>query len=247
MIRELTSAFELLAAIDLRGGRVVRLEQGDFERETTFGDDPAEIARRFVADGITSLHVVDLDGARSGRPSQLAEITAIIKAVERRAMVEVAGGLRRPEDVARAVDGGADRVVVGTAALRSPGFVRTLVEEHGSDRIAVAVDVRDGLAVGEGWRDGAAGADPAELLRQLADEGVATFEVTAIDRDGLFGGPDLLLLEGLVALGRGRVIASGGVATADHLRTVREAGCAGAIVGRALYDGRLTVQEALRA
>jgi phosphoribosylformimino-5-aminoimidazole carboxamide ribotide isomerase len=193
------------------------------------------------------LHVVDLDGARSGRPSQLAEITAIIKAVERRAMVEVAGGLRRPEDVARAVDGGADRVVVGTAALRSPGFVRTLVEEHGSDRIAVAVDVRDGLAVGEGWRDGAAGADPAELLRQLADEGVATFEVTAIDRDGLFGGPDLLLLEGLVALGRGRVIASGGVATADHLRTVREAGCAGAIVGRALYDGRLTVQEALRA
>lgn len=225
----------------------MRLEQGDFERETAFGADPAEVARRFVADGITSLHVVDLDGARSGRPAQPAEVAAIIEAVEGRAMVELAGGLRTPEDVAGAVGGGADRVVVGTAALRSSDFVRTIVTEHGSGRIVVALDVREGLAVGEAWRDGAAGVEPGELLRRLADEGIATFEVTAIDRDGLLGGPDLPLLEGLAALGRGRVIASGGVASADHLRAVREAGCTGAIVGRALYDGRLTVREALRA
>jgi phosphoribosylformimino-5-aminoimidazole carboxamide ribotide isomerase len=243
----LTSAFDILAAIDLRGGRVVRLEQGDFEREMTFSADPAEIARRFVADGITSLHVVDLDGARSGHPSQLAEVAAIIEAAEGRALVEVAGGLRTPEDVAAAINDGADRVVVGTAALRSVEFVRMIVTKYGSERIAVAVDVREGLAVGEAWRDGATGVEPGELLRRLADEGIATFEVTAIDRDGLLGGPDVPLLEGLVALGRGRVIASGGVATTDHLRAVREAGCAGAIVGRALYDGRLTVQEALRA
>jgi phosphoribosylformimino-5-aminoimidazole carboxamide ribotide isomerase len=247
VIRRLTSTFELLAAIDLRSGRVVRLEQGDFDRETAFPGDPSQIARTFVAEGITSLHVVDLDGARAGRPTQVAEVAAVIEAVGGRAVVEIAGGLRTPEDIAAAIDAGADRVVVGTSALRSPGFVHTIVTDHGSERIAVAVDVRDGLAVGEGWRDGATGVEPADLIRRLAEEGVATFEVTAIDRDGLLRGPDLGLLEGLVALGRGRVIASGGVASVDHIRAVRDAGCAGAIVGRALYDGRLTVQAALRA
>jgi phosphoribosylformimino-5-aminoimidazole carboxamide ribotide isomerase len=244
---DLASGFELLAAIDLRVGRVVRLEQGDFARETTFAGDPSSVATGFVSDGITSLHVVDLDGARAGRPVQGGEIASIIDAVAGRASVEVAGGLRTIEDVGAALDRGADRVVLGTAALRSDDLVRQVVAAFGGEKIIIAVDIRDGVALGEGWRAGTAGVEPLELLGRLGAAGIGTFEVTAIDRDGLLGGPDLPLLGRLVALGRGRIIASGGIATADHLRAVRDAGCSGAIVGRALYDGRLSVRDAIGA
>jgi phosphoribosylformimino-5-aminoimidazole carboxamide ribotide isomerase len=137
------------------------------------------------------------------------------------------------------------RVAVGTAALRDAAFAAEIVRRHGAAHIAASIDVRDGLALGDSWRVGAPGLPADEAVRRLADAGVETFEVTAIDRDGLLGGPDLLLLGELVALERGRIIASGGVAGLGDLLAVRDAGCAGAIVGRALYEGRLDLAEAI--
>lgn len=241
------SDFAVLPAIDLRGGRVVRLEQGDFERETSFSDDPVAVATGFAEAGGKWLHVVDLDAARSGASDHAGVIAAIVDAVGDRIAVEVAGGLRTAEAVAAVLDRGAFRAVVGTAALEAPGFVGSLVATHGAERIAVALDVRDGLAVGHGWRLGAPGTPVEAALRALAGVGVTTFEVTAIDRDGTLGGPDLALYAQLVAIGHGSIIASAGITSIEDLAAVRSVGCVGAIVGRALYDGRLSLHAALSA
>lgn len=243
----MASGFDILPAIDLRGGRVVRLEQGDFARETAFSNDPVAVAQGFVAAGATWLHVVDLDGARSGVPVHGATVRRIIAAVGEGIRVEVAGGLRDRSSVAAILDAGAGRVVIGTAALRDPVFAGRLVADHGAARIAVAIDVRGGRAVGQGWAADAVGVDPAEAVARLHDAGVTTFEATAIERDGLEAGPDLALYERLVVLGRGEIIASAGIATVEHLRAVRDIGCTGAILGRAIYDGRLDIRQALSA
>jgi len=239
------STFELLPAIDLRGGRVVRLRAGDFGSETVFGEDPVAVAAGFVANGARWLHLVDLDGARSGGQRQSAVIDRIVVAAGERAACEVAGGLRDRAAVASALGAGASRVVVGTAALAQPGFAKGLVATFGARRIVVALDVREGLAVGEGWRAGAPGVRVDVALGRLAADGVTTFEVTAIDRDGGLGGPDLELLGGLVGLRAGRIIASGGIRSSADLVAVRSLGCAGAIVGRALYDGSLDLAAAM--
>jgi phosphoribosylformimino-5-aminoimidazole carboxamide ribotide isomerase len=243
----LASEFELLPAIDLIGGRVVRLEQGDFDRETSFSADPLAVATTFASGGATWLHVVDLDGARTGRPQHGATVRTIVAAFGLTVRIDLAGGLRTVEAIEAAVAAGAARVVIGTAALRDPRFAALAVAAHGADRIAVALDVRGGLAIGEGWRSGAPGLPPGEAIRRLADVGVATFEVTSIDRDGLLGGPDLAMLGELVEVGRGSIIASGGVACVEDIEAVRRLGCAGAIVGRALYDGSLDLVDALAA
>lgn len=245
--RRLASPFEVLPAIDLRGGRVVRLAQGDFEQETSFSDDPVSVATGFVVDGARWLHVVDLDGARDGQPAHQATVRAILDAVGAQASVEVAGGLRSAQSVAAMLSSGAARIVVGTAALRDPAFVGRLIDLHGPDRVAVAVDVRDGMAVGEGWRAGAPGVPIDEAIGRLADVGVRTFEVTAIDRDGLLVGPDLDLYRHVVGLGRSEVIASAGVATLADVIALRASGCRGVIVGRALYDGRLRLPDVIDA
>ncbi len=143
--------FDILPAIDLRAGRVVRLRQGDFARETVYSDDPVAVARGFADAGATWLHVVDLDGARAGEPVNGAVVRSIVDAVGERLQVEVAGGLRTSGSVAAALASGAVRAVVGTAALQDPEFVKRLVAAHGAERIVVAIDVRDGLAVGHGW------------------------------------------------------------------------------------------------
>jgi phosphoribosylformimino-5-aminoimidazole carboxamide ribotide isomerase len=237
--------FEILPAIDLRGGRVVRLRQGDFARETTFSDDPASVAAEFVAAGAQWLHVVDLDGARTGVAAHGGAVAAILAAVGDRARIEVAGGLRTEGAIAEALASGAARVVVGTAALEDLGFARTLVEVHGAERVVVAIDVRDGLAIGHAWAADAVGVDAGATIRRLADAGVETFEVTAIERDGLLEGPDLALYERLINLGRSAIIASGGITTLDDLRAARAIGCTGAIIGRALFDRRLDIESAL--
>jgi phosphoribosylformimino-5-aminoimidazole carboxamide ribotide isomerase len=239
--------FELLPAIDLRAGRVVRLRAGDLATETVFGDDPVEVARGFSAAGASWLHVVDLDGARSGRRRQAELVVRIVAAVGEGVACEVAGGLRDADAVAAALAGGARRVALGTAALRRPRLAGELVATHGANQIVVALDVRDGLAVGDGWQAGAAGVPVDGALGRLADEGVVTFEVTAIARDGGLAGPDQALLERLVRLDRGRIIASGGIRSIDDLLAVRGLGCAGAIVGRALYEGGLDLAAAVAA
>lgn len=243
----MTSGFEILPAIDLRGGRVVRLEQGDFLRETSFSDDPVAVARSFADAGARWLHVVDLDGARNGMPAHGAVIRAIVAAVGERVAVEVAGGLRSAEAVAEVLASGASRVVVGTAALADTAFAGALVTAHGPARIAVAIDVRGGQAVGQGWTSDALGMDALAAIQRLADAGVSTFEVTAIDRDGMLSGPDLELYERIRATSFGSIIASAGIASAGAIAALRAIGCSGAIVGRALYDGRLAFKDALRA
>lgn len=241
------ATFQILPAIDLRGGRVVRLRQGDFAHETAYADDPVAVARAFVEAGAMWLHVVDLDGARSGRPVHGAVIERIVAAVGERASVEVAGGLRSIGAVAEVLDAGAARAVVGTAALGDPGFATDLVKAHGTNRIAVALDVRDGMAVGGGWVPGASGTPIRDAIERLAGEGVTWFEVTAIDRDGTLEGPDLSLLRSVVTDPRLRVIASGGIGSTADIAAVRAIGCAGAIVGRAFYEGTLTLAAALEA
>jgi phosphoribosylformimino-5-aminoimidazole carboxamide ribotide isomerase len=241
------SGFVILPAIDLRGGRVVRLRQGDFDRETAYREDPVAVAREFGAAGARWIHLVDLDGARAGRPMQAAEIRVVIEAVRGRIRVEAAGGLRTADAATSMLDAGAARVVFGTAALADPAMVAGLIRAHGPERVAVAIDVRGGRAIGHGWVAGGADTLPAaEAIAALADQGVTTFEVTAVERDGLLVGPDFGLYERLVALDRGRVIASGGVSSLDDIRALRAAGCAGAILGRALYEGRLDLAEALQ-
>ena len=237
----MATAFEILPAIDLRGGRVVRLQQGDFARETAFSDDAAAVATEFADQGARWLHVVDLDGARSGTPAHASTIAGIVVAMEDRVRVEVAGGLRDQRSVARVLAAGASRAVVGTHAIEDSTFAGRLVAAHGADRVAAAIDVREGRAVGHGWTGSRSGVEADEAIRRLADQGVETFEVTAIDRDGLLTGPDLVLYERLVHLAVGSIIASGGVATIADVRATRQVGCSGAIVGRALYEGRLTL------
>ena len=231
------SGFEVLAAIDLYGGKVVRLKQGDFERQTAYGSDPIEVARWLADLGAQWLHVVDLDGARTGRPVHSSTIARMAAAVGNDVHVEVAGGLRTMGTVEAAFSTGAVRVVLGTAALRDPAFARQVIERFGRERVAVALDIRDGRPVVDGWADAASDTSAVEALRVLGAVGVTTFEVTAVERDGMLQGPDLDLLRQLVDVDRGRVVASGGIRTLDDVRAVRDLGCVGAIVGRALYEG----------
>jgi phosphoribosylformimino-5-aminoimidazole carboxamide ribotide isomerase len=243
----LASGFDVYVAIDLRAGRVVRLRQGDFAQETAFSEDPIATARDFVEVGARWLHVVDLDGARAGAPAQSDTVRGIVDAVGSAASVEVAGGLRSVDAVGQAFASGAARVVVGTAAVRDARFAEVLVERHGADAVAAAIDVRDGRAQGHGWLSAASEDEPVAVIRRLASAGVTTFEVTAIDRDGMLAGPDLALYQALVDSGGRGIIASGGISTVADLKAVRDVGCIGAIVGRAIYEGRLSVRDALSA
>jgi phosphoribosylformimino-5-aminoimidazole carboxamide ribotide isomerase len=247
----------------------VRLRQGDFARETVYGGDPVAVAQAFAAKGAVRLHVVDLDGAREGRPSQAALMRSVVESVA--IPVQVAGGMRDPESVEAAFGFGADRVVLGSALLARPWFAAELVSRYGY-RLVAALDVRDGLAVGEAWRHGASGVPVLEAAAGLAAAGVSTFAVTAVARDGALGGPDLALLERVLGLARdvredgrddvrgdvrgdvwsvprveARVIASGGVSSPADIVAVRALGCAGVILGRALYEGRLSLGEAIAA
>ncbi len=238
--------FTLLPAIDLRGGQVVRLAEGDFGRETIYSTDPAAVARGFAAAGASWIHVVDLDGARDGGRRQTDAVQQIVVAAGDRVACEIAGGLRDEEAVAAVLGAGAARAVVGTAALRDPAFVERLIGRFGAERIAVALDVRDGSAVGQGWVPGATAVAAEEALAVLADRGARTFIVTAIERDGLLAGPNLELLARMVALDLGDVVASAGVSSLRDLGEVRSIGCVGAVVGRAIYEGRLDLAEAIR-
>jgi phosphoribosylformimino-5-aminoimidazole carboxamide ribotide isomerase len=241
------SAFWVIPAIDLRGGRVVRLQEGDFERERVYAETPSDVAAVFAAAGPAWIHVVDLDGARAGERRQSVAIGAIRNALPPPARLQVGGGIRSDEAIDETLSAGADRVVLGTAALEDPGLVKRAIERHGHDRIAIALDVRDDLAVGHGWASGSPGQPIERAIATLEGAGVGTFVVTAIERDGLLGGPDLVLLERLRALTDADVIASGGIASIDDLISARAIGCSGAIVGRALYDGRIDLAKALSA
>lgn len=237
----------LLPAIDVRAGKAVRLTQGDYDRETRYDDDPVDAARRWADGGAEYLHVVDLDGAKAGRPLNLGAIGRIAAAVD--CPVEVGGGLRDLEAVSAALEVGADRVVVGTAALKDPGFLGQLIAAHGPERTVVSVDARGGEVSLAGWTEGS-GVDVADAVADLTGRGVERFLFTPIEVDGMMTGPNLPELHRVAAATEAMVIASGGVGELKHLEDLAgtaPANVEGVIVGRALYEGRFTVPEAIRA
>ena len=247
MVARKLGPFAVIPAIDLRGGRVVRLQEGDFDREQFYGESPPDVAATFAAAGARWIHVVDLDGARAGERRQSDVIGAIRQTLPGAVQLQVGGGIRSAQAITDTLAAGADRVVLGTAAVEDPGLVRDAIERHGSDRVAVALDVRDGLAIGRGWVRGAPGEAVEGTIASLEGMGVTTLVVTAIDRDGLLGGPDLALLARVLDQTDADVIASGGISTIEDLRAAQAIGCSGAIVGRALYDGRIQLADALAA
>lgn len=236
----------LYPAIDILRGRAVRLVQGDYDRQTTFDDDPVEAARRWVDQGAQALHVVDLDGARLGEPFNLPIVEAIASGVE--VPIQVGGGLRDAEAVEAALATGAERVVLGTAAVEEPALVEALIREHGGSRIVVAADSRSGTIAVEGW-ERTSSLGTAELIGELADRGVGTFLFTPVEVDGTLGGPAVDDLERAAAAAGASgadLLYSGGVGSLDDLRALaalKLAAVKGVIVGRALYEGRFTVSE----
>ncbi|GIW16522.1 MAG: 1-(5-phosphoribosyl)-5-[(5-phosphoribosylamino) methylideneamino] imidazole-4-carboxamide isomerase [Tepidiforma sp.] len=236
-------SFEVIPAIDLRGGRCVRLRQGDYGRETAYSDDPVAVARQWQAEGARRLHVVDLDGAREGRPVNTAVIEAICRAVA--IPVEVSGGIRTLEAIAAALARGADRVQLGSIAVKDPALTRAAIQRFGP-AIVVAIDARDGEVRTDGWLHGS-NVRALDLARELDAAGVARIMFTDISRDGTLSEPNFQAYRDLLAAVRCPVIASGGISTLDHLRELAAIGCEGAIVGTSLYEHRFTLREALAA
>jgi phosphoribosylformimino-5-aminoimidazole carboxamide ribotide isomerase len=230
----------LYPAIDIRGGRAVRLLQGDYERETAYAADPAEAATRWVAGGARYLHVVDLDGARSGASQNLDAVRRI--AGDAGVPVQVGGGLRDLDAIGAVLSAGAERAVIGTAALRDPELLGAALDVHGQ-RIVVSVDARGGRVALQGWTE-ASDVDAAQAIERLSEAGVKRFVFTPIDVDGTMEGPDLEELGRVAAATEAELIYSGGVGEISHLEALAAeapANVGGVIVGRALYEGRFGV------
>jgi phosphoribosylformimino-5-aminoimidazole carboxamide ribotide isomerase len=234
--------FIVYPAIDLREGEVVRLQQGDPSRKTVFDDDPAGVAKRWMSAGAEWLHVVNLDGA-FGETDDANRI-ALQAILGTGAQVQLGGGLRSLDTVQAVLDLGVQRVVVGTVAVENPELVGEIVAKFGSEHLAVGVDARDGRVHTRGWVDDT-GLDVFSLARELQKDGVVTIIVTDISRDGMGSGVNVDLTQRLAQETSMRVIASGGVDSLEDIRRVRQAGLPGVIVGRALYDGKFSLEEAL--
>ena len=238
---------EIIPAIDLRNGAVVRLLQGDYDRQTTFDDDPVRVAMQFAADAAPRIHLVDLDGAREGRRTQAAEVRAIAAAVG--VPVQLGGGLRSADDISSALADGVDRIVFGTAAVEEPALIEQALANHGAERIIVGIDAREGMVSVSGWTAGSEVA-ATELLSRMADAGVRRFVYTDITRDGTLTSPNFPAVEEMAARAASAssgvsIIASGGIAEIGHLRTLANLGVEGAIVGSAIYLGTLDLAAAI--
>ncbi len=235
----------IFPAIDLRGGKCVRLFKGDFSRETIFSDNPSAVAVKWEEMGAQYLHVVDLDGALQGETKNREAIRSILGAVH--IPMELGGGLRSLESIERALTGGIQRVILGSAAVENPSLVQEACHRFG-DRIVVAIDARDGIVATQGW-ESSGNVSALDFAKQMADYGVKTVIYTDISRDGTLSG---LNLEGAIELSKVsglRVVASGGVRSLEDIRAVKAHetdGIEGVIVGQAIYSGRLDLKKALR-
>ena len=227
--------FQVIPAVDLLGDEAVRLERGDYDRVTLRERDPEALVRRFVGAGARLVHVVDLDGARSGRLRP--ELVGRLAAAAAPALVQASGGIRSVEDARALLAAGAARVVVGTAAFAEDGATARFADALG-DALVVAIDVRDGEVAVRGWRGGS-GLPVEEAVERCRADGVARLHCTAIDRDGTLAGPDLALLRLVVERSGLPVVAAGGISSEEDLAAVAAAGCEAAIVGRALLEGRI--------
>jgi phosphoribosylformimino-5-aminoimidazole carboxamide ribotide isomerase len=230
-------------AIDLRGGKCVRLRQGDYEQETVFAEDPAAVARRFADEGARHLHMVDLEGAREGLPVNLPSVQEILEAVE--VECELGGGVRDEQSIRELLDFGLDRLVIGTSALTDPEWFREACRKF-PGKLVLGIDARDGRAATDGWLI-TSEVTALDLARQFADEPLAGIIYTDIATDGMMAGPNIEAIAEMQAAVKVPIIASGGVTTVEDVARLAAAGLAGCIIGRALYEGTLSLAAALRA
>jgi len=235
---------EVIPAIDLRGGRCVRLEQGDYGRETVFDNDPVAVARRWVAAGALRIHVVDLDGAREGVRTNAPAVEALVAAVP--VPIQLGGGIRSAQTAGELLGLGVDRVIFGTAALDAPEEVAEAVAAHGPERVIVSVDARDGLVASRGWTEGS-GIPALDLIEGMAELGVRRFVYTDISRDGTLEHPNFRAVKSILEQVRYPVLAAGGIATTDDLLELARLGVEGAVTGIAIYTGAIDLREAIDA
>lgn len=231
----------LFPAIDLVGGKAVRLVKGDYDQMTVYSDDPAGVAEGFRAKGADALHLVDLEGARDGNTPNIDTVRSIIKRAD--LFTEIGGGIRSEETVKTYLDAGAGRVILGTAALKDPEFLDRMVDKY-QERIAVGVDFRDGYVAVKGWRE-LSDVTCFDFCESLEKRGVRTVICTDISKDGLLGGTNLDLYREMVKRFSMDLTASGGVSSLDDVRRLRDMGIYGAILGKALYTGMLDLREAV--
>ncbi|MFC5365496.1 1-(5-phosphoribosyl)-5-[(5-phosphoribosylamino)methylideneamino]imidazole-4-carboxamide isomerase [Salinirubrum litoreum] len=234
--------FEVVPAVDMQDGEVVQLVQGERGTEKRYGD-PVEAAERWIAEGAQSLHLVDLDGAFEGERENAPAVEAIREAVD--VPIQLGGGIRTAEDAIDLLDRGVDRVILGTAAVETPEIVAEISEVH-PDSVVVSLDAKDGEVVVSGWTEGT-GLDPAEAAERYEDLGAGGILFTDVDVEGRLAGVRTEGVERLVEAVEIPVIASGGVASVDDVRALREAGASAVVVGTALYEGRFTLREAMDA
>ena len=232
---------EVIPSIDLKGGRCVRLYQGDYAKETVFSDDPLGTAQRWESLGAFRLHVVDLDGAAGGQPHHLSMIAQIAAAL--RIPVQVGGGIRRMETIERYVKAGVKRVVLGTAAVENPKLVKEACQVFG-EAIVVGIDAQDGFVAVRGWKDKTS-VLAVDMIEQMEALGARRFIYTDVARDGTLTEPNFQAISELMTKAKSPIIASGGVTSVDHLVRLSQLGVEGAIIGRALYTGDILLDKAL--
>ncbi|MGD6961310.1 1-(5-phosphoribosyl)-5-[(5-phosphoribosylamino)methylideneamino]imidazole-4-carboxamide isomerase [Fictibacillus phosphorivorans] len=238
------NTFILYPAIDMRNGKCVRLMQGDYEQETIYGDSPFEMAKQFADQGAEWIHMVDLDGAKDGKKINHEHVLRVAK--ELSAKVQIGGGIRSMADVSYYLDGGVDRVILGSAAVSNPEFVREALQQYGGSKVAIGLDARDGFVATEGWLE-TSHIKAVDLAKRLVEEGAETFIFTDISKDGMLQGPNVEAIGEMANITGKEVIASGGVSSIADLVSLKadERNIAGAIIGKALYTNRFTLPEAL--
>jgi phosphoribosylformimino-5-aminoimidazole carboxamide ribotide isomerase len=238
------SSFTLYPAIDMRGGKCVRLMQGDYNQESVYCDSPFDMAKQFADQGADWIHMVDLDGAKEGKKFNHEHVIRVAK--ELPAKVQIGGGIRSMEDVSYYLDQGVDRVILGSAAVSDPEFVRGALKKYGGSSIAIGLDARNGFVATEGWLE-TSHIRAVDLAKRLVEEGAETFIFTDISKDGMLQGPNVEAIGELAQVTGKEVIASGGVSSIEDLQNIKEddRGIAGAIIGKALYTGRFTLSDAL--
>ncbi len=235
---------ELIPAIDLIDGKCVRLYQGDYSQETVYADDPVEVALRWESLGASRIHIVDLDGARSGNPDNLKVVERIVSAVQ--VPTQMGGGVRSLDSARRIIEAGVQRVMLGTVAVRNPDIVRSASAEFGSEAVVVAVDSKDGKVAVSGWTS-ASEIQATDLVASMMEVGVQTFLCTDISRDGTLSGPNYTLMQDLVEVAGEGVIAAGGIASMEHLHRLAKNGVGAVVVGKALYTGDIDLVEAIHS